>query len=234
MRCRKSQEYINRAIDGELSGRERARLERHLAECPECRVLSEDLGRIVAGAGRLVTPEPSDKVWANVRTELVKARREGERIEAARPPAFWLGAPALRYAGVAALALVLVATGVVVGLRLGRGNGVPAGPEAGEKYALAKLDEAEGYYQKAVKALSDAFASGRGSLPAEVAEVFDRNLSVIDATIEACRRSVLEAPDDLEARDYLMAAYTQKITVLDSALDLQRREGAATGKTKRL
>lgn len=234
MRCRRSQDHISRAIDGELSERQRVRLDKHLAACPECRVLSEDLGRIVAGAGRLATPEPSDRIWSNLRTELVKERREGERIGTARPPAFWLGAPALRYAGVAALALALVVTGVVVGLRLGRGDGAPAGPEAREKYALAKLDEAEGYYQKAVKALSEAFASGRGSLPAEVAEVFDRNLSVIDATIEACRRSVLEAPDDLEARDYLMAAYTQKITVLDSALDLQRRERAATGKTKKL
>ncbi len=234
MRCRKSQEYISRAIDGELSERERARLEKHLAACPDCRVLSEDLGRIVAGAGRLATPEPSDKVWANVRTELVKTRREGERTGTARPPAFWLGAPALRYAGVAALALVLVVTGVVVGLRLGRGGTIPAGPEAREKYTLAKLDEAEGYYEKAIKALSEAFTSGKGSLAPEVAEVFDRNLSVIDATIQACRRSVLEAPDDLEARDYLMAAYTQKITVLDSALDLQRRERAATGKTKKL
>src|SRR5512138_204076 len=164
MRCRRSQDYISRAIDGELTERQRARLEKHLAACPGCRVLSEDLGRIVAGAGRLATPEPSDKVWSNLRTELVKARREGERIEAERPPAFWLGAPVLRYAGVAALALVLVVTGVVVGSRLGRGGRVPAGPEARERYALAKLDEAEGYYQKAVKALSEAFASGRGSL----------------------------------------------------------------------
>ncbi len=232
MRCRKSQEYISRAIDGELSERERARLEKHLAACPDCRVLSEDLGRIVAGAGRLATPEPSDKVWANVRTELVKARREGERIGTARPPAFWLGAPALRYAGVAALALVLVVTGVVVGLRLGRGGTIPAGPEAREKYTLAKLDEAEGYYEKAIKALSEAFTSGKGFLAPEVAEVFDRNLSVIDATIQACRRSVLEAPDDLEARNYLMAAYTEKITLLDSALDLQRRDRAATSKAK--
>jgi len=71
-------------------------------------------------------------------------------------------------------------------------------------------------------------------MPAEVAEVFERNLSVIDATIGAVRRSVLEAPDDLEARSYLMAAYTQKITLLDSALDLQRGGRPAAGKTKTL
>lgn len=234
MRCRKSQEHISRAIDGELPERERARLEKHLAACPECRSLSEDLGRIVAGAGRLGTPKLSDKVWSNIRAELIKERASGERIEAPRRQGFWLGAPALRYAGAAALALVLIVTGVVVGLRLGRANGIPAGPEAREKYTLAKLDEAEGYYRKAIKSLTEAFTAGRGSMPAEVAEVFERNLSVIDATIGAVRRSVLEAPDDLEARSYLMAAYTQKITLLDSALDLQRGGRPAAGKTKTL
>jgi hypothetical protein len=86
----------------------------------------------------------------------------------------------------------------------------------------------------AIRSLTEAFATGKGSLPPEVSEVFERNLSVIDATIQACRRSVLEAPDDLEARNYLMAAYTQKITLLDSALDLQRRDRPAAGTTKTL
>lgn len=234
MRCRKSQKDISRAIDGELSERERARLEKHLAACPECRSLSEDLGRIVAGAARLETPTPSDKVWSAIRAELVKGKAASVRIEAPRRQRFWLGAPALRYAGAAALALLLIVAGVVAGLRLGRGSGLPAGPEARERYTLAKLDEAEGYYQKAIRSLTEAFATGKGSLPPEVSEVFERNLSVIDATIQACRRSVLEAPDDLEARNYLMAAYTQKITLLDSALDLQRRDRPAAGTTKTL
>ena len=39
-------------------------------------------------------------------------------------------------------------------------------------------------------------------------------------------------PDDLEARNYLLAAYTRKITLLDAALDLRRGDrDAAIGKT---
>lgn len=227
MRCRKFQAYISRAIDGELTERENARLDKHLASCEDCRTLSEDLRRIVDGAARLETPEPSERVWGNIRAALA-----GEKAgRALRRPAFWLGAPALRYAGVAAVALAFVVTGIVIGSRLGRGT-EPAGPEARQKYTLAKLDEAERYYQQAIKSLSEAFASDRGALPREVAEVFDRNLSVIDATIQACRQSVLEEPGDLEARNYLLAAYTEKITLLDSALDLQRKEREAAGRTK--
>ena len=63
-------------------------------------------------------------------------------------------------------------------------------------------------------------------------ELFDRNLSVVDATIQACRAAVRTEPDDLEARNYLLAAYTRKITLLDAALDLRRGDrDAAIGKT---
>lgn len=234
MRCRKANEYISRSIDGELAARESARLERHLAACEDCRVLGEDLRRIVAGAAKLETPEPSDRVWLNIRAGLVgeSAGRAGERSGGLRRPAFGPGLPALRYAGVAAVALVLVVTGVVAGRRLGRGP-APLGPEAREKYTLAKLDEAERYYQQAIKSLGEAFTAEKGTLSPQVAEFFDRNLSVVDATIQACRRAVLDEPEDLEARNYLLAAYTKKITLLDSALDLQRGNGAAAGKTKK-
>ncbi len=229
MRCRKAQEYISRSVDGELAGGEAARLERHLESCGECRALLEDFRKIVGGATELERPEPSDRVWRNIRTGLaaadVKPLVEGISLEPR--PSFGLGSLSLRYAGVAALAIVLVVSGVVIGTRLGRPR-LPVGPEAGEKYTLAKLDEAEGYYQQAIKSLAEAFASQKGVLVPQVAELFDRNLAVIDATIQACRRAVLEEPDDLQARSYLLAAYTEKVTLLDSALDLQR-QGQETG-----
>jgi hypothetical protein len=233
MRCRKAHEMISRSIDGELAVRKSARLERHLAGCGDCRVLREDLRRIVAGAAKLETPEPSDRVWLNVRAGLARASagRAGERSGALRRPAFGLGLPALRYAGIAAGALVLVVTGVLVGRRIGR-EPAPLGPEAREQYTLAKLDEAERYYQQAIKSLSEAFAGEKGNLAPQVSELFDRNLAVVDSTIQACRQAVLEEPDDLEARSFLLAAYTGKITLLDAALDLQKGDRPAAGKAK--
>ena len=228
MRCRKAREYISRSIDGELGERESVRLERHLAACDECRALQADLRRIIRGAAALAVPEPSEKVWLNIRARLADGK-----AEPAPRPVFGLGLPALRAAGIAAAALMLVVTGVVVGRRLGRPPS-PAGHESRETYTLAKLDEAERFYQQAIKSLSEAFAAEKGTLAPQVAELFERNLSVIDATIQACRRAVLDEPDDLDARNYLMAAYTQKITLLDSALDLQNRDRSAAGVKKTL
>lgn len=231
MKCRKANEYISRSIDGELSGRQAARLERHLASCGECRALLEDFRAIAGDAAKLDAPEPSDRVWKGIRAGLAAADLKPKRVGLG--PLFGLSLPALRYAGVAALAVVLVASGLIVGLRLGR-QGTPAGSDRGEKYTLAKLDEAESHYQAAIKSLSEAFASEKGALVPQVSELFDRNLSVIDTTIQACRRAVLEEPDDLQARSYLLSAYTEKVTLLDSALDLQRQDREAVGKGKKI
>jgi hypothetical protein len=230
MRCRKAQEYVSRSVDGDLGPRRAAHLERHLAKCDDCRAFAADVRKIVEGASGLAAPEPSDKVWQNIRAGLevgtLRPSAEGAALD--RRPLFGLNLTAVRYAGAAALALVLVVTGVVVGTRLGRRD-VRMSPEAREAYTLAKLDEAEGYYQQAIKSLGEAFAAGKGALAPEVVDLFDRNLSVIDSTIQACRAAVLAEPDDLEARNYLLAAYTKKITLLDSALDLQRRDRDAAG-----
>jgi anti-sigma factor RsiW len=235
MRCRKVHELISRSIDGDLSAREETRLERHLAECGDCRVLREDLRRIVEGAAGLEIPQPSDAVWSRVRAGLVRERaaRAEERSGGSRRRAFGMGLPVLRYAGVAAVALVLVVTGVVVGNRLGREK-APQDLVSREKYALAKLDEAERYYQQAIKSLGEAFAAEKGELAPQVVDLFDRNLAVVDTTIQACRQAVLAEPDDFEARNCLLAAYTQKITLLDSALDLRTGDGAVKGKSKKL
>ena len=232
MRCRKAREYISRTVDDELDPRRAERLERHLAECGDCRALLADLRKIIGGAAGLEGPEPSDKVWKNIRAGLeAGALRPGvEGAPLDRRPLFGLSLPDLRHAGVAALALILVVSGIVVGRRIERLD-AKMSPEAREAYTLAKLDEAERHYEQAIRALGEAFAAEKGALDPQVAEFFDRNLSVVDATIQACRAAVLAEPDDLEARNFLLAAYTQKATLLDSALDLQRgTRDAAIGK----
>ena len=233
MKCRKAQEYISRSVDGELDPRRADRLERHLAECGGCRAFAADLEKIVGGAAELDAPEPSERVWRNIRAGIVTGtlRPTAEGASLDRRPLFGLSLPALRYAGAVALALILVVSGFVIGSRMGRQE-VRLGPEDREAYTLAKLDEAERYYEQATRSLGEAFAAQKGTLPPQVVELFDRNLSVVDATIQACRAAVLSEPDDLEARNYLLAAYTKKVTLLDSALDLQRRDGEPAVRAK--
>jgi tetratricopeptide (TPR) repeat protein len=236
MRCAKAQKYTSEYVDGALDVRKAVELERHLLNCPACREVLEDFRAMAGAASRLTGPEPADAVWLKIKARLSAGERESRAAAEARASRSWAFggmAPAWRFAAAAALALVLVGSGVFFGLRLGR-NGLPAGLGDREKYTLAKLDEAEQYYQKAIKSLSEAFTVEKGTMIPQVAEMFEKNLSVIDATIQACRQAVLNEPSDITARNYLLAAYMDKVTFLDTALEFQRQTPGAARRGKSL
>lgn len=219
MRCVKARRLISEHVDGSLDARRSERLRRHLERCPECRDVLADFEAIVRDAGSLEAPEPSDRVWLRVKAGLQGVHREPE--PAVATPGFAFGPARWRLAAAAFLTLLLAAGAVLVWLRL---SPTAAGPADPERYTLAKLDEAERYYQLAIKSLSEAFAAGKKNLAPEVAELFQKNLDVVDLTIQACRAAVVAEPDNIEARDFLLAAYREKMTLLDTVLTQQKTE----------
>lgn len=223
MRCRRVQKWMNESVDGTLPMRRAERLEAHLKDCAPCREFMSDLRLIAEAASDLENPSPSDTVWHNIRSRL--SEKDGrvfspaeEKGDIKRPGRKIL---AMRYAAAAAAALVLIAGGVFIGVRLDRRAPSPLFVNEVE-YTLAKLDEAEHYYQQAIKALTEAFAAQRGVLTPQVVEMFERNLLVIDDTIQACRLAVAAEPEDIEARKYLLAAYMDKVALLDAMLESPR------------
>jgi hypothetical protein len=235
MRCHRAQRLISEYIDGSLETGKAAGLERHIRKCAACRELLGDFRAMAEAAPGLAGPEPQDAVWLKIRSQLnaPEAGLSTAQDRAFRSRPFGWGAPALRFAGAAALALILIASGIIVGIRLGR-RGSPGIPRNSEKYTLAKLDEAEGYYNKAIASLGEAFTSQKGMMVPQVTEMFEKNLAVIDATIQACRQAVLKEPDDLQARNYLLAAYLDKVHILDTALEFSGKNPAAVKRGKTL
>ncbi len=131
----------------------------------------------------------------------------------------------LRYALAAALALVVISGGLILGLR-SRGT---AGPEG---YTLAKLKEAQHYYVLAIKALDEAIGAQKNGLDPQLTEVFKRNLKDINETIRVCERVVEKDPSDLAARAYLLTIYKDKVTVLEEMMGAKEASsGKGTGLT---
>jgi tetratricopeptide (TPR) repeat protein len=228
MRCHQARRLISEYVDGSLKAGKAAGLEQHVRTCVACRELLGDFRAMAEAAPGLAGPEPGDYIWLKIRRRL-SAPEAGSAAASDKAPRAWSfgwSSPALRFAGAAALALILIASGIIVGTRLGR-RGSLAIPRNSEKYTLAKLDEAEGYYKKAIASLGEAFASQKGMMVMQAAEMFEKNLAVIDATIQACRQAVLKEPDDLQARNYLLAAYLDKVHILDTALEFSGKNPAA-------
>jgi len=231
MRCARVRKMINDDLDGVLAPEKKAALDSHLQSCPDCRDLGRDFAAIVEKARNLTVLEPTSSAWASIAARVREAERE-KRVRA-RERKFTVDVlrPAgLRYALAAALALVIIGSGVLVGLR-GRGENARA-REGSMDFTLAKLKEAEDYYAKAVSALSEAVHSRRENMDPRLAAAFQQNLESIDATIQACQQIIRNDPDNLTARNYLLAAYRDKVSFLEEVMGLKTPyAGAETGVT---
>jgi anti-sigma factor RsiW len=215
MRCATARKLINDSLDGPLRPDQAASLTKHLGQCPGCRAFACDLEAIVGKAGMLPALEPPERIWrkisAGVRTSRI------EEATPARRTVSW------RHALAAASVLGLLGGAVFVGLQ-SRRAAVSAGvPERGTAaFTMAKLQEAQAYYEKAIGALDEASRSQEGGLEPALANVFERNLAGLDRTIQVCRQMVDRNPDDLVLRAHLLTAYREKVNLFEEIVDVGR------------
>lgn len=219
MKCSKAKKLISDHIDGDLDPRKASSIKNHLEACPDCQKLLKDFQKISDRAKNLEKKSPSGQVWFRIQTRL-REEKQKEVVPAWGGRARALLLPAkLRYAVSAAFLLLVVVSTVIITLRIENRARIVSGPN-GEKYALAKLEEAEHHYQLAIKALWEAVQAQKESFDPKVAEIFRANLEVIDASIADCRKAMESDPDDLESRYYLLAMYKKKADFLDNIIEV--------------
>jgi Putative zinc-finger len=239
-------ESIHELIDGTIGTIRRAELERHLAECAECRAFLADMEAIRKATDSLDPLEPPDGVWLQIAGRL---RQEG-RVQA--PPAP-MPSRAPRYAVLAIAASLVLAVGVAIGLLVTqyRNAGSPASTTASAPAAPgtpaetvdvgsveAEFRLAEQHYQNAIAKLEqaarlDQAASGAGdnALDAQTAAMLQKNLQVIDQAIAESRAALRSEPLSASARDSLFDALKRKVALLQDTIALmnEMRKGNSAG-----
>ncbi len=221
MKCSQAHKFIGDQLDGALDPKDNERLREHLASCPDCRDLLRDFQKIVEQAKDLPKHEPSNRVWTAILSGVRAAGRAPSAVRMPKPKwrEIYIFSGRAKYAWAAALLLV-VAGGIAAGLfRPGKDL---SGLSEQDRFTLAKLEEAEKHYQLAIRALSDAIGSQKNGLDPQVAAVFNRNLREIDTAIQACQRAVSKQPNSLDAREYLLGAYKDKVEFLDNIIDFRK------------
>ncbi len=241
-------ESIQELIDGTIGAIRRAELERHLAECAECRSFLADMESIRHLGASLDPLEPPGRVWLQIAGRL---RQEG-RVQA--PPA---PAPSRvpRYAMLAIAASLVLAVGVAIGLLVTQYRTpkapVPttaAAPAAGAPASAADAVDvesveaefrlAEQHYQNAIAKLEqaarlDQAASGGGdnALDPQTAAMLQKNLQVIDQAIAESRAALRSEPLSASARDSLFDALKRKVALLQDTIALmnEMRKGNSAG-----
>jgi predicted anti-sigma-YlaC factor YlaD len=212
MTCAEMDARIDALLDGELPEAERAEVEAHLAGCAACAALHADLVALRGRARRApaeIAPPPA--VW----TALERRTTRDPGLVSRSPWRPWLLAAA------AMLLVALSSAGTFLVLRgMDRGDLRPSTFDLRPAAALdPRLAALEADYQRATAELVRALEA-EAALTPSVREALGRHLAVVDAAIAEARASVLERPADADAGGMLLAAYRQKLDLLERATRL--------------
>jgi anti-sigma factor RsiW len=139
MVCNETREHLSAYLDKELSAELSAAVRAHLAACPECRALADELRATATLLGRLPVRPAPEHVAADIQREIERRLLLEEAPPAldAQPPERTLPLHRARaWPRVAAVAATaLLAAGISVMAYLGRQGAVPQGVTVAEKSA---------------------------------------------------------------------------------------------------
>lgn len=218
-----------RQFDADLSAylesEERPGVPRHAGECPFCNAILQDFKQIRAQSLALPLDRPGARVWANIRATLAD---EGILRE---PWQVWLGeflqAAWLRNAAPIGALACLAVLGVSLLFQrttLAPGDGLVSTPVVAEAGAASPpASEEENALVRTVGEMQKSYTAHEHSLNPALLASYQKGLESLDASIQECRDSIKREPDNALAREYLVAAYTQKAEVLATALEYDER-----------
>ena len=233
MNCEKCQDLISDFLDGALSHEDQETLNAHLGECLECAGVRHDLQWIVGFCrtqrGEYVAPPNAQALWQRIRNMI----ETGASLAAPAPArrSFWsnwvgrsweLSFPQLA-ASVAAIVLVVSLT-TVVGLKRFQ-SGEPAKSSGASSpatwsVAVAKVRERVSKQQQLISYWNERVEFNKARWSPDMRQTFDRNLAVIDQTVNDSMNSLTQNPHDEVSEEMLNAALNEKLSLLKEFAEL--------------
>jgi hypothetical protein len=219
MFCNQCQELLSEYIDGALELGEQVNLERHLGDCEPCRAVRDDLLQIVHFSQQLPLQSPSTRLWPRIQSGVEELR-----------PSFWswplrwfarlgtlnfnLSVPQI-IAGAAALTIV-VSIGVIVSRR--DSAPVPLSTAThfvapGDVTPLSRADMQQ--LEKQINRLSETVELQKDSWDPALRTAYERNLLYIDQSLVECRHQLKDNPADDVSQELMLAAYREKVRLLE-------------------
>jgi hypothetical protein len=226
MDCEKCSDLLGDFLDGTMAGDDHALLSTHLDECLGCACVREEIRAIVTTAAEsrehFVAPPNERALWLRVRNTLEaelgaqqRAVATGSSVGNARENFLsrlmnkrWaLSLPQLTAAVVAIVVGVAVVT--TVGVQRLTVNEA-AKPETMARDARNPNPE----QQVAIQYLMQRVEERKSRWHPRMREAFDRNLSIIDATVSDSLKELNESPHDEISEEALNAALRDKMELL--------------------
>jgi hypothetical protein len=223
---------MNEFFDGALSHEDQATLNLHLEECLDCTSVRDDLQSIVgfcrAHRGEYSAPPNEKALWLRIRNvieaganpvavESVTASRSSWKSLFGR---HWdLSFPQLA-ASVAAIVLVVSLT-TAVALRRYQSSSVPlAQTQLSLSDSRANVRERVAQQQQLISYWNQRVEYNKARWSPEMRETFERNLKVIDQTVNDQFDALDVNPHDEVSEEILNAALNEKLSLLKEFAEL--------------
>jgi hypothetical protein len=206
---------LSEYLDGELSRRERAAADRHLAACPECAGVLAELRSLVATAGLLPDAAPARDLWPGIQARLAPRPVGVALAPGVNPLSSWrrrvvVSVPQLAAAGLAVMVFSAAAAWLVAGGSAPGGPGVPAAAVAASPHAEVVLAG----YEPAMADLESEYERRRDQLDPETILVVERNLAIIDAAIREAQEALGTDPSSGFLNAHLAETVRRRMTLL--------------------
>ena len=232
MNCEKCQDLVSDFLDGSLSQKDQSTLSAHLEECLSCDDVRNDLQSIITFChtqrGEYAAPPNEKALWQRIRNMIeTSATSAVVKSEPARRSwGNWIGRswelslPQLA-ASVAAIVLV-VSLSTVVGLRrYDGGEAKSTTPEnARLSMAAAGLRDRISQQQQLISYWNQRIEYNKARWNPQMRETFERNLQVIDQTLDESFNSLSQNPHDEVSEEMLNAALNEKLSLLKEFAEL--------------
>lgn len=226
--------------DGDLTGRERRLMERHLETCGECAGTLAELRAVAATAAALGDREPPRDLWPEIERRILAGDEGAEEGDVAGGPGGFRSASGPRSGrrsisftlpqlAAAAVALASVsAAGAWLAWGSDSSSRAPGGLPPGDPGVVAVSSAEAGFtepgfaerYAEEVAELERVLFDSDSPLPQETAARVRKALITIDRALEDARRALQRAPEDPYLRQHLTNTMQRKTEFLRQTVRL--------------
>lgn len=234
MNCEKCQDLISDLLDGSLSDTDKLTLNSHLEECLSCADVQSDLQSIIGFCqtqrGDYAAPPNGQAMWLRIRNVI---ESESNSIAAQSPSesqsflSRWIGRSwelsLAQLTAAAAVIILVVSLSTIVGLRryqTGNPVSVQGVGSAALGLAATGVNDRFAQQQQLIQFWNQRVEYNKARWSPQMRETFDRNLQVIDQTVNESFNSLSQNPHDEVSVEILNAALNEKLSLLKEFAEL--------------
>jgi len=222
MICSECQQRLSDYLDGHLSIGEGVRIEQHLMSCQICKVVHDDLAQIIKASRALPLHAPSPVLWQRIQAQItLEAEAKPQTSESwwgqLRNRQFHLTLSFPQLAAVAAAFVFVIASTIVLTQLSTRNLSSVTGGDPnslgniGRPLNVPVLPED---LERQVNEYTNLVNKRKESWDPKVREIFERNMAILDMSMDECQQQLRRNQTDQVAFDMLRMAYQKKLEIL--------------------